>query len=75
VFVGIDLIAMEGLAVGGDGYISGLPMMVHGSREGSSRPSTTSRIWRQGSRYGTAYYRWCGLNIARSQRTPGNPTG
>jgi 4-hydroxy-tetrahydrodipicolinate synthase len=28
VFVGIDLIAMEGLAVGGDGYISGLPMMV-----------------------------------------------
>jgi 4-hydroxy-tetrahydrodipicolinate synthase len=28
VFVGIDLIAMEGLAVGGDGYISGLPMMI-----------------------------------------------
>ena len=25
--MGIDLIAMEGLAVGGDGYISGLPMM------------------------------------------------
>jgi 4-hydroxy-tetrahydrodipicolinate synthase len=28
VFVGIDIIAMEGLAAGGDGYISGLPMMV-----------------------------------------------
>jgi 4-hydroxy-tetrahydrodipicolinate synthase len=28
VFVGIDLIAMEGLAAGADGYISGLPMIV-----------------------------------------------
>jgi 4-hydroxy-tetrahydrodipicolinate synthase len=28
VFVGIDLIALEGLAVEADGYISGLPMMV-----------------------------------------------
>jgi 4-hydroxy-tetrahydrodipicolinate synthase len=28
VFVGIDIIAMEGLSAGADGYISGLPMMV-----------------------------------------------
>lgn len=28
VFVGIDIIAMEGLAAGADGYISGLPMTV-----------------------------------------------
>jgi 4-hydroxy-tetrahydrodipicolinate synthase len=28
VFVGIDLIAMAGLAAGADGYISGLPMIV-----------------------------------------------
>ena len=28
VFVGIDLIALEGLAAGADGYIGGLPMMV-----------------------------------------------
>ena len=28
VFVGVDLIALEGLAAGADGYISGLPMIV-----------------------------------------------
>ncbi len=45
VLVGIDLVALGGLAAGADGYIGGVPMMAPRLPGSSSKPSVPPGIW------------------------------